>query len=57
MDPKKLIKNREYVLEHKSGKKLTVIYIHETINNYVFLSNKEMIFLTPAHVNSYINAD
>lgn len=50
MDPKALIIDKEYVLKHKSGVNTAVIYVHETINHYVFISNKEMISLTPSHV-------
>jgi len=57
MDPKALKKDKEYVLKHKNGIKTTVIYIHETINHYVFISNKKMIPLTPSHVNSQIYAN
>ena len=57
MDPKMLIKNKEYVLKHKNGTEVNVIYVHETINHYVFISNKKMIPLTPSHVNSLIYAN
>lgn len=57
MDPKALIKDKECVLKHESGENTTVIFIHETINHYVFISNKKMISLTPSHVNSQIYAN
>ena len=57
MDPKALIKNKEYVLKHENGTEVNVIYVHETINHYVFISNRKMIPLTPSHVNYLIYAN
>ena len=50
MDPKALVKDKEYL--HKNT---PVIYVHETINHYVFISNKQMIPLTPSHVEQNIS--
>lgn len=56
MDPKSLIRNNEYVLREESGTQTPVIYVHETINHYVFISNKQMVRLDPYKVNTQIYA-
>lgn len=57
MDPKALIKDKEYILNRPLEKPQNVIYVHETINYYVFISNNEMISLTPSNVKSQIYAN
>ena len=55
MDPKALIKDEKYVLQHNSEIQKLVFYVHETINYYVFLSEKELINLTSSAVNTQIS--
>lgn len=54
MDPKTLIRNKEYVLKHIPEQKIEVIYLHETINHYIFLSKTDLMPLTPSMVHKYI---
>ena len=54
MDPKALKKDKEYVLKHIPEQKIDVIYLHETINHYVFLSKTDIMPLTPSMVHKYI---
>jgi len=56
MDPKLLIRNKEYTLQSNSGIKTEVIYVHETINHYVFINNIQIFQLTPSTVNTQIYA-
>jgi len=55
MDPKALVKNKEYVLQHIDETQKQVFFVHETINYYVFVSNCEMIRLTPWDVKNRID--
>lgn len=55
MDPRTLTKNNEYTLQLNTGEEIQVFYVHETINHYVFISNKQMMHLTPSTVNSQIS--
>ena len=55
MDPRTLTKDNEYTLQLNTGEKIQVLYVHETINHYVFISNQKMIHLTPSNVNSQIS--
>lgn len=55
MDPRMLIRNEQYVFEPHADKKVKVFFVHETINHYVFISNSEMIRLTPSAVNVQIS--
>lgn len=56
MDPRKLIKDSEYVYKHTNGQELIVLYLFETINYYVFICKKEIIRLTPSIVTTQIYA-
>ena len=54
MDPNLLVKYAKYNLEFIPGQVMEVMYSHETINHYVFDNGTELMPLTPAMVNQYI---
>ncbi len=56
MDPKKLIKDQEYVYKQINGEEIKVLYLYETINYYTFIGKNEIIRLTPSNVTTQIYA-